>query len=417
MLSRIIFFSVILVILIGLEIYVFRGIRSTFRAGWPLRIALGIEVFSILVTITAIIGTFVFFSGGLTRSNLFTNLTMGAMVTFFMTKLVFACFLFGEDIFRVGKWSIDKIASLFQDDSPEVGMASRRKFIGQLGMAVAAIPFAGFLYGTLRGKYAYKVHRVKFAFPDLPAAFDGMRIVQLSDIHSGSFDNIEGVQTGVELVKKENPDLILFTGDLVNNLASEIEPYIELFGSLKARHGKFAVLGNHDYGEYYNWPSAHAKAENLEQLKRNHASMGFQMLNNANVALEKEGERIRLVGVENWGEPPFPQEGDLDKALEGVAADEFTILMSHDPTHWDAKVLPAAKQVHLTLSGHTHGAQMGVEIPGFRFSPVQWRYRRWAGTYSEKGQHLYINRGFGFIGYPGRIGIWPEITVIELARA
>ena len=414
---RIVFLLVLTLILISLELYVFRGIRSTFKGGWGLKVALGIELVSVIITISGLIGMFIYFSGGISSSNLFRNLLMGLTITFFITKIVFAFFLLGEDIYRIGRLGVDMVSSLFRSNGPEVSMESRRKFIGQLGLVVAAIPFASFLYGTLKGKYAYKTHRVTFEFPDLPAAFDGLKIVQLSDIHAGSFDSLEGVKRGVDLVQAENPDLILFTGDLVNNLAEEIVPYMDLFGGLNAKLGKYAILGNHDYGEYYVWEDMAAKRQNLIQLQKHHETMGFKMLNNTSITLEKDGQKIRLAGVENWGLPPFPQKGDIDKALQGISPEEFTILMSHDPTHWDEKVLPSAKKVHLTLSGHTHGAQMGVEIPGFRFSPVQLRYRRWAGSYSEKGQHLYINRGFGFIGYPGRVGIWPEVTVIELKRA
>jgi uncharacterized protein len=258
---------------------------------------------------------------------------------------------------------------------------------------------------------------VRLAFADLPEAFHGMKLVQISDIHSGSFDDKEAVARGVAMIQAENPDLLVFTGDLVNNLASEIEPYKDLFGSLSAPLGKFAVLGNHDYGDYVQWDSPAAKAANVEAVKQHNTEMGFQMLNNDSLQLTRDGQTIRLAGVENWGKPPFPQHGDLNRALQGVAPEEFTVLLSHDPTHWDMQVRDHAKHVHLTLSGHTHGFQMGIEIPGIKWSPVQWRYKQWAGAYEEGGQYLYVNRGFGYIGFPGRVGIWPEITVIELVRA
>ncbi|MEM0999153.1 MAG: metallophosphoesterase [Bacteroidota bacterium] len=414
---RVLFPIFFILVIIGLDFYVIKGLRSTFRVGWPLRIALIVEWTSILVTAVTFVGIIMTFSGIITRQNAFTNLLTGLTLTFFVTKLTFAVFLFGEDLVRGVVWVGQQIAALFRSDGEAVSLASRRKFVGQIGLVVAAIPFSGFFYGFVRGIYDFKVHRMRLAFPDLPPAFAGFRIVQISDIHSGSFANGNVLEKGARIIMEQDPDLILFTGDMVNNIAPEIEPYLDILAGLSGKYGKYAVLGNHDYGVYRSWSSPEAKAANLEKLKGHHKTMGFDLLNNENRVIEKEGQRIRLVGVENWGDPPFPQHGDLDRALEGVAEDEFVVLMSHDPTHWDAKVRPGAKQVHLTLSGHTHGAQIGVEIPGFRFSPVQLRYSRWAGLYEEADEKLYVNRGFGFIGYPGRIGIWPEITVIELARA
>ncbi|HEX2901807.1 MAG TPA: metallophosphoesterase, partial [Bacteroidia bacterium] len=296
-------------------------------------------------------------------------------------------------------------------------MPGRRKFMGQLGLVIVGIPFAGALYGMLKGKYDFTLHKETLRFADLPAAFDGLRIVQISDIHAGTFDSMSGVQAGIDLIMAQKPDLILFTGDLVNNLATEVEPYIEMFGKLTAPLGKYSVLGNHDYGHYYQFESQQAKVDNHLQIRQQNERMGFRMLHNAHLRLEKEGENIVLAGVENWGNPPFPQYGDLDKTFEGVEDAEFTVLMSHDPSHWDAQVRGHRKHVHLQLSGHTHGAQFGVEIPGVKWSPAQWRYSQWAGLYSDAQQHLYVNRGFGHIGFPGRVGIWPEVTLIELRRA
>ncbi|MCZ6694094.1 MAG: metallophosphoesterase, partial [Bacteroidetes bacterium] len=291
------------------------------------------------------------------------------------------------------------------------------KFISQLGLVVAALPFSSFLYGVVKGKYDFRVKNITLSFPDLPPAFDGFKIVQISDIHSGSFDSFSSVKKGVEMVRQQNPDLILFTGDLVNNMAMEIEPYMDLFGSLSARFGKYSVLGNHDYGDYMSWPSQEAKKINLDKLKEYHQIMGYKLLNNTSVRVEKGQDSILLAGVENWGIRPFRQTGDLEQAYRDSQDDEFTILMSHDPSHWDEQVLDFKKHVHLTLSGHTHGMQMGIEIPGIKWSPVKYKYPRWAGLYEDKGQYLYVNRGFGFIGFPGRVGIWPEITTIELKRA
>jgi predicted MPP superfamily phosphohydrolase len=253
-------------------------------------------------------------------------------------------------------------------------------------------------------------------FKDLPSAFDGFTITQLSDIHSGSFRDPEAVRRGVELVNAQRSDLFVFTGDLVNSLAAEFEPWISVFRQIEAPFGTYSILGNHDYGDYHQWDDEQDKQRNFEALKAHHATVGFRLLLDEHVTLEKDGEQIALLGVENWG-LGFGQRGDLQKALKGLPAESFKVLLSHDPTHWDHQVKADPNPIQLTLSGHTHGMQVGVEIPGFRWSPVKYRYPKWAGLYEEAGRYLYINRGFGYLGFHGRVGIWPEITVLELRRA
>jgi predicted MPP superfamily phosphohydrolase len=249
----------------------------------------------------------------------------------------------------------------------------------------------------------------------LPQAFDGFTITQISDIHSGSFDSMAGVQKGIDMAKTQKSDLFVFTGDLVNNAAFEIEPYLEKFGSIKAPYGQFSILGNHDYGDYIEWNSDQEKAANLDKLKQHHKTLGYRLLLDENVTIEKGGQKISLIGVQNWGRG-FIQVGNLDKALEGVPKDAFKVLLSHDPTHWEDHVRYHPTNIDLTLAGHTHGAQFGVEIPGFRWSPVKYKYLDWAGLANEKNRYLYVNRGFGFLAFSGRLGIWPEITVIELKK-
>lgn len=372
---------------------------------------MGIYFFSLLVMVVGIITLFTSFSGGYSKAGWAQNMVLGLVVTFFVTKLVYIAYLALVDAESVITYIVRRL-------SPDSGNPSlqRRKILKQIGVIVAAVPFTSFLYGVLKGRYDYRLHKVSLSFPDLPPAFDGFKIVQISDVHSGSFDNMAAVKKGIEKIQKQGADLILFTGDMINNLAEEVEPYIGLFGSLKAPFGKYAVLGNHDYGEYVAWESAEAKAQNLVKLSKHHQAMGFELLNNAQVALKKGNEQIKLVGVENWGKKPFPQKGDLNQAFAQSQPEDFSILMSHDPSHWDLKVLEFPQKVHLTLSGHTHGMQMGVEIPGFKWSPVKYRYDKWAGLYKKAEQYLYVNRGFGFIGFPGRVGIWPEITLMELKR-
>jgi predicted MPP superfamily phosphohydrolase len=268
------------------------------------------------------------------------------------------------------------------------------------------------------GKYNFRVLRYTLEFDDLPKAFDGYRITQISDIHSGSFDNKNKIEYAIDLINKEASDAILFTGDMVNNLASEMIPWKDTFSRLEAKDGIYSVLGNHDYGDYVRWESEADKEKNLNQLKEIQAEMGFDLLLNESRFIEKDGQRIALVGVENWGAGGFKKAGDLTKASENLHKDDFKILMSHDPSHWEHVVINHDYHYHLTLSGHTHGMQFGIEIPGWiKWSPVKWRYKHWAGIYEELGQYINVNRGFGFLAYPGRVGIWPEISVIELKRS
>ncbi|HNQ26314.1 MAG TPA: metallophosphoesterase, partial [Aquaticitalea sp.] len=292
-----------------------------------------------------------------------------------------------------------------------------RKFVSTVALGVAAVPFASLLYGMYQGKYNFRVLKHTLQFDDLPDAFDGYRITQISDIHSGSFDNYEKIAYGVNLINEQGSDAIMFTGDMVNNVASEMLPWKELFGQLRAKDGVFSVLGNHDYGDYIDWNCAAEKEQNLNDLKQIQKEMGYDLLLNESRFIEREGQRIALVGVENWGKGGFKKAGDLNMASKNVRPDDFKILMSHDPSHWDEVVLKDDNHYHLTLSGHTHGMQFGVEIPGWvKWSPIKWRYRHWAGVYKELGRYINVNRGFGYLGYPGRVGIWPEITVIELKK-
>lgn len=290
-------------------------------------------------------------------------------------------------------------------------------WVSELAIIIAAFVFMALLYGMTGGRHRYKVHRLTLKFNDLPKSFDGFTITQLSDIHAGSFTSKKGVEKGISLVNEQNSDLILFTGDLVNNLATEMDPWIDTFARLKAPFGKYSVLGNHDYGDYTRWESEAAQAANLERLKKVHKEIGFNLLLNDAVQIIKDGESIALIGVENWGKGGFHKYGSLTKAAANVADDEFKILMSHDPSLWEAKTLEHAKHINLALAGHTHGMQFGIELFGFQWSPVKYMYPQWAGIYEKKGKYLYVNRGFGFLGFKGRLGIWPEITVITLRKA
>ncbi|HTL10830.1 MAG TPA: metallophosphoesterase [Chitinophagaceae bacterium] len=333
----------------------------------------------------------------------------------FFAKIIAVVIFLIDDIRRLIQWASGK---LFFRNTEADGFSgdgiSRSVFLSWLGIGAGTALFGTLLYG-FSNKYNYQLRRVKLAFNNLPASFKGLKIVHISDIHSGSFTDKEAVAKGIEKVLQEKPDLILFTGDLVNDRATEMDHYMDVFSRLKAPLGVFSTLGNHDYGDYVQWESQAAKDANLEALKQVHARLGWRLLMNEHVALEKNNEQIALLGIENWGaKGRFPKYGRMDLAHPGTEKYPFKILMSHDPSHWDAEVQPKYGDIDLMLAGHTHGMQFGVEIPGIKWSPVQYMYKEWAGLYEQGNQKLYVNRGFGFIGYPGRVGILPEITVLEL---
>jgi uncharacterized protein len=338
------------------------------------------------------------------------------IIGIFIAKLIAAIFFLLDDLRRLVIFVIGLIAKNSNTELPQSSdTISRSTFLSWMGSIVGTGLFGTLLYG-FKNKYNYEVKRVQLSFANLPAAFKGLKIVQISDVHSGSFNDQAAVQAGIDKIMAEKADLILFTGDLVNDRHNEMLDYQQLFAQLKAPMGVFSTLGNHDYGDYVQWESPAEKMDNLNKLKKLQADMGWRLLMNEHVALEKNGEKIALLGIENWSNRRnFSRYGKMKDAHAGTAHYPFKILMSHDPTHWDAEVRTSYGDVDLTLAGHTHGMQWGFEIPGFKFSPVQWVYRQWAGLYEEGNQKLYVNRGFGCIGYPGRFGILPEITVLELS--
>lgn len=388
--------------------YAYQAVKTATRFGW-------VHIFFIIVSVL-VFSNFVYqFTVG-SESRALTqgkSFALGFLITFMTFKMVVIPLLLGEDILRAIIGINDKLIA----SKEHFTIPSRRKFVSQIALGIAAIPMISLLYGMYRGKYNFRVLKYTLHFDDLPDAFDGYKITQLSDIHSGSFDNRDKIKYAIDLVNDQQSDCILFTGDLVNNKADEMLPWKDLFGQLKAKDGIYSVLGNHDYGDYIEWNSAEDKSRNLENLKEIQREMGFKLLLNESTYLEKNGQRLALVGVENWGKGGFKKAGDLKRATEGLDKNDFKILMSHDPSHWEEVVLNDDMHVHLTLSGHTHGMQFGIEIPGWiKWSPVSWRYKYWAGIYKEKNQYINVNRGFGYLAYPGRVGIWPEISVIELRK-
>ncbi len=391
-----------------LAFYALQAIKTAIRQPWVHYI--------FIVLALLIIGNFVYQFQWAGPGRVLTkpkSYAFGFLIAMLSFQLITIIFLFSEDIFRLVTGAYQKIFVT----QKEFSLPARRRFLSTLALGIAALPFGALLWGMYKGKYNYKVLKYELEFEDLPDAFDGYRITQISDIHSGSFDNRKKIEYGVDLINQQQSDVILFTGDMVNNMASEMDPWKDLFATLEAPDGIFSVLGNHDYGDYVAWETEEAKVRNLIELKQLQKNMGFDLLLNEHRYLEKEGQRIALVGVENWGAGGFKKAGDLKKATAKIKGSDFKILMSHDPSHWEQEVIHDEHHYHLTLSGHTHGMQFGIEIPGwFKWSPVKWRYKYWAGVYEELGQFINVNRGFGFIGYPGRVGIWPEISVITLKK-
>ncbi|MHB0754674.1 metallophosphoesterase [Polaribacter sp. M15] len=397
---------ILLVLIVVVEIYIFQAFKTITSNKW---IRFSFLAASIAVYIYFLI-TILTYDRSRGQTPQF-QMALGVLLTFSIPKLFVILVLFGEDVYR---WIVKAISAISSSETQP--LAGRRKFISQLALGVAAIPFVSFIYGIIQGKYNYKVIKYQLSFDDLPEAFDGYTITQISDIHSGSFTNKEKIQYGVDLINEQKSDVLLFTGDIVNNKADEMDNWIDVFAQLQAKEGKYAILGNHDYGDYMDWKSPEDKVKNFEDVKKIHQKIGFDLLLDEHRYLEKNGQRIALLGVENWGKG-FNQAGDLAKASANIKKEDFKILMSHDPSHWQEKVKKDDFNYQLTLSGHTHGLQMGIEIPGFRFSPSQFVYKQWAGLYQEYGRYINVNRGFGYHAFPGRVGIWPEITVIELKKA
>lgn len=342
-------------------------------------------------------------------SKLFTLLRAIVMIAY-MSKFLMLGVLALDDIRRLLLSGYESIAG-FQGFQLErtVGMA-------QMAVAIGLVPFLLLMYGVVRNPYRYKVFREKVPVKDLPAALKGLRIVQISDIHSGSFTRKEPIKEAIRLINEEKPDLVFFTGDLVNSIAAEMKPFMDVFDKIKAKYGTFSILGNHDYGDYYAWENHQAKLDNFQALLQTHRDLGWDLMLNENRMLEVNGEKVAVIGVENYSASPrFSKYGDLSKAYAGTEGASLKLLLSHDPTHWDDEVTTKYQDIAITFSGHTHGMQFGIEIPGWlRWSPIKYIYRKWAGLYREGQQYLYVNRGLGFLGYPGRVGILPEITVIEV---
>jgi len=394
---------IFLAFLLIVDIYSFQAIKTVSKKKVRLTYILvnGILYFLLFFQI--------FFIENVRESALLTyNFTL--LFILFVSKTILILFLFPEDILRVIKFLFSKIKNKKIDNS-------RRKFISNLSLAVAAIPIPIMIHGITRGRYNFKVVNHEISFKDLPKSFDGYTITHLSDFHCGSFESRSKLKYAIDLVNEQNSDLIAFTGDFVNNTYTEILPWIDELKKINSKDGKFSILGNHDYGDYYDWGNEENKKLGFKKLIEIQNELGFKVLRDESVHIKKNNEKISLVGVENWGDG-FKKKGDIDKAISDLDESDFKIVLSHDPSHWDKILVDHKEKFNLTLSGHTHGMQFGIEIPGFiKWSPVKYRYKYWAGLYERSNQFINVNRGFGVLGFPGRVGIWPEITVIKLKKA
>lgn len=409
-------FTVFLAVLLLLDFYVYHGLKSVYFT----RDA-GVRGFTwiywgIAFTILLLLAM-AFLTGWSTWPKILRTYSFAVVAIAIITQLVFSSFLLVDDAIRLVRWTVAAISGFFSPPTDSNSLqVSRLGFLIKLGTFVSAIPLVSLVYGMTGNTSKFHIRRLSLRFPALPPSFDGLRIVHISDLHVGSFLSTEPIRRAVDLIQSQKPDLIVFTGDLVNNLSDEVIEHMDALSSLQAPHGVYSVLGNHDYGDYHPWESEEARLKNLDRLKSLQRSMGWKLLLNEHVYIERNDQRIGLVGVENWSARlNFKRYGDLKKATAGFEPASVNVLLSHDPSHWKAEVLEHYPYLHLMLSGHTHGFQFGIDIPGFRWSPVQYVYREWADLYESTGQRLYVNRGLGFLGYPGRVGILPEITVFELS--
>jgi len=413
-----IFVLVFAVIVLLMDIYFYRAVKHIFRNKKQLTVKIvrySYWTTTILVLLFLTIAS-LYFITKTTPPKFARTYLMGFVFIITLCKIAGSLFLLLFDLFKAILFLINKTLYRKVEPSKSKNAISRAAFLKKAAFFTAAIPFGTMLYGVLKSAFDYTIHRQKLTIANLPSSFKGLKIVQLSDIHSGSFISDNPLKEVVELVNKEKPDLIFFTGDLVNEIAEEALPFMNVLKNLKAKYGVFSILGNHDYGDYFYQPNdTKGKQHNYNLMKEIHQKMGWKLLLNENHIIEKDNERLAILGVENWGDKGrFQKYGDIDKAKNGCLNKDIKLLLTHDPSHWEAKVIPNHNDIAATFSGHTHGMQFGIEIPGFKWSPSQYMYPQWAGLYKKEQQQIYVNRGLGFIGYPGRVGILPEITVFEL---
>ncbi|ADR20547.1 phosphoesterase [Marivirga tractuosa] len=416
--SKLILIPLVAVIFILIDLYVFQALKIGVQNFSQLGKNIAYGIYWGFTAIT-LLGFFLYHFG---NPDFFSRVARQFMLVLvfmnYLSKTIALLVLLIGDVIRFGQWSFYKITDLLNNSKSgiEGEKISRSEFFAKSALVAGTLPLAAMSFGIISGAHDYRIRRKSIVIPNLPKAWHGVKIAQLSDIHSGSFWNRIAVEGGIDMLMAEKPDMVFFTGDLVNNEAKEVEKYIPIFSKLKADLGVYSTLGNHDYGDYKNWSSEKAKAQNLQDLKEAHKLMGWDLLTNENRILTVDKEPLAVLGVENWGAGRFAKYGDISKAYAGTEGLPTKILLSHDPSHWDAQIRKDYPDIDLMLAGHTHGFQFGIEIPGFKWSPSQYVYKQWAGLYQEGNQSLYVNRGYGYLGYPGRIGIPPEITILELRQ-
>jgi len=404
----------VVIVFLLIEIYAFQAFKTLSKSYWIIK---SYTIINVIVFVNFFFRLFNIYFQDLDYSDIFYNylsVPFALLFTLLCFKLIIISFLFFEDIIRIAESTF----KFFFSSSSDSFLTQRREFLSKLAILIASVPIPFVIHGIFKGRYNYRVFNYELEFDDLPDDFDGYQLTHISDIHSGSLNNRNNVEYAIDLINKQNSDLILFTGDIVNNKSNELIEWKTLFSKLKAKDGKYSVLGNHDYGDYVQWSSKNEKKLNFQMLLDIQKEMGFNLLLNENTKINKNNSSISLVGVENWGKGRFKKKGDIDKACLGLVNSDFKIVMSHDPSHWDKVLIDHKTHFHLTLSGHTHGMQFGIEIPGWiKWSPVKWAYKYWAGIYNKKNQFINVNRGFGVLGFPGRIGVYPEISVIKLKKS
>ena len=413
-------FILIAIFLIIIDLYYYRALKSFVKNYTPIlknTFKISYWIFT-LVTIIFMFVAAAYFSDKTLSLPFTRTYVMGVIMIIGLSKLIGTLFILIHDIFQFIIWLINKTPSKSNNSENKISI-SRIDFLKKTALIASIIPFSTLMFGVLKSAFDYTIHHQKLKIPNLPNAFKGLKIVQISDIHTGSFISKDPLEKAIKMIEDQQPDIIFFTGDLVNEITEEALPFMDTLNKIKAPLGVFSILGNHDYGDYfYPKDDTEGKAHNYTLMKAVHKKLGWNLLLNENYILRKDNERLAILGVENWGsELRFPKYGDIDKAKEGCLTDDVKLLLSHDPSHWDAHVTPNHPDIAATFSGHTHGMQFGIEIPGFKWSPSQYIYKNWAGLYAEKNQQLYVNRGLGFLGYPGRVGILPEITVFTLSEA
>ncbi len=405
-------FLIPLALLLAIDLYAYQAFRTiwgnTALTGyiyWGIHIALYLVSFALLFMRADIPTPFLTLFGSI-------------MLAIYVPKLLIIVVLVVEDVSRLFRWMYGQFAGTAPPSGDPAGHISRSRFLSQLAVFAAGVPFAGMLYGILKGKYDYQVRRVQVPIENLPDSFNGLTITQISDIHTGSFEDKDAVQRGIDLINEQASDLIFFTGDLINTYIDEVEGFEDMYAQLRAKEGVFSILGNHDYGDYASWPNPEAKREHFERVLDTHKTFGWRLLKNENHLLQRGTDSLAIIGTENWSSHlRFPKYGKIDEAVKGTEGATVKLLLSHDPSHWDGQIRENYPDIDVMFSGHTHGFQFGIEIPGFRWSPVQYLYKQWGGLYQQGKQFLYVNRGFGFLGFSGRLGMRPEITVIELVNA